>query len=376
MALLPQLPGYLRLWLFFATALVALPPVKAVEEDLLPLARQWTTSHGLPQARDLLWEALAKTDESKGFMERRLNATNADKSLIFRDSIATQSLATRKKTGIFLVLGYNQNEGRSPPIIQDAAKHLATMGFQAELIPMEARMPVQTDAAAIYRFLQNRLPLVDRAVVIGFSKGSCDLAHFWTTHAKELPTAQRNKIKLWINCAGVVRGSHVAQWAVSDNRWRASVFRAWLALKAGRWRDEHEDLFSLAPDPWQGVPNGYLSRLMPRLHCLNLVATPDGVDGYPTTDKLFRALGKTASKRYPHTGPTDGLVESAASLLPPGQAPQWIVRIRGSHALLDGRYTSGNRVAGAFGNKDAAELQSGRELLDDILRALPRSLVE
>ena len=37
-----------------------------------------------------------------------------------------------------------------------------------------------------------------------------------------------------------------------------------------------------------------------------------------------------------------------------------------AHALLDGRYTSGNRVAGAFGNKDAAELQSGRELLDDI----------
>ena len=51
--------------------------------------------------------------------------------------------------------------------------------------------------------------------------------------------------------------------------------------------------------------------------------------------------------------------------------PQHIVRVMGSHALLDGRYLNGGIVSKAFLKRDGQAWQGGEELLDDLMRALP-----
>jgi hypothetical protein len=51
------------------------------------------------------------------------------------------------------------------------------------------------------------------------------------------------------------------------------------------------------------------------------------------------------------------------------------VRVLGSHALLDGRYLNGAAVSSAFTKKHAEQSQGGKELLDDLLRSLPRAWV-
>ena len=69
--------------------------------------------------------------------------------------------------------------------------------------------------------------------------------------------------------------------------------------------------------------------------------------------------------------------DSAAQILPVEAAtPQSIVRVFGSHSVLDSRYPNGSRVACDY-RLDArgdAHWKSGRELLDDLLRALPARL--
>jgi hypothetical protein len=51
--------------------------------------------------------------------------------------------------------------------------------------------------------------------------------------------------------------------------------------------------------------------------------------------------------------------------------PQHIVRVRGSHALLDGRYLSGGLVSRKYSQRGSDFWSGGEEVLDDILRALP-----
>ena len=52
-----------------------------------------------------------------------------------------------------------------------------------------------------------------------------------------------------------------------------------------------------------------------------------------------------------------------------------IVRVQGSHALLDGHYLNGGTVSKVFLKKNRDSWRGGEELLDDLLRALPSAWV-
>ncbi len=347
-------------------------PLPAVARDLPADGRKWVARYGRPEAIARLDAALGMRDQSHGLFERHLAQACAEKSRIWPGSMATLTREERNTTGVFLVLGFQKNHGRSPPIIREAAAQLTARGFHARVIEAPERQTAMAGARQIAYTLQKELPSLHRAVLVGFSKGSADLADFWLGPASRLHAAQLGKIRLWINCAGVLQGSQVARWLASGEGWKPVALRSYLAMRSGTPFACCEDLASIAGDPWH-VPGARLPAVTRRhLLCIDMAVLPDGADGWPTTDRLFRMIGRGAANDGTPLGPCDGLVESAASVLPADAGLQeWVVRIRGSHAMLDGRYRNGLSVAPAYSLGGRARLSSGTQLLDDIMRVVP-----
>jgi hypothetical protein len=235
-------------------------------------------------------------------------------------------------------------------------------------------MTAQQDADRLRDFLATRLPRVDRAIVVGFSKGATDLVEFWLDDAHSLPAMELRKIRLWVNFAGALRGSEVARWLATDPGPRAALIRALVNLKSGSPQARFDDLASIANDPWRAKPRTLPSHRARNLLVINVAVLPEGRDGWSDRDPLFEFLGRQAALGPQVISPCDGLVESAAAILPPHTGlRQWIVRIRGSHALLDGHYPNGAPVAPGYAEGGTARRKSGAKLMDDFLRALPQS---
>ena len=158
--------------------------------DLLIEARKWTEEEGRVAACKRVAEELAKFDDSDGMFEQRLMRTNGNKSFSYMDSVARMPVSQRQRTGIYIILGFNQDSGRSPPIIRRAAERLAEKGFRARVLEVPGRKTVSENAVMVRAFLETELPNVDRAMLIGFSKGSADLVEFWLEEAAKLPKQQ------------------------------------------------------------------------------------------------------------------------------------------------------------------------------------------
>lgn len=347
-------------------------PPPDVARDLPAAGRDWVERYGRRNAVLRMDAALGRRDQSHGVFERRLGETCADKAKVWPDTLATLSREERKRTGIYLVLGFHKNHGRSPPIIRRAAAQMAARGFRARVIEAPERQSASAGARQIADTLKAELPHVRRAVLVGFSKGSADLADFWLGPARELPAGQRRKIRLWINCAGVLQGSQVARWLACQDSWEAAALRSYINVKTGSPFARCDDLASIAGDPWHFPGNRLPPGTRGHLLCIDMAVLPDGPDGWPMTDRLFRLIGRGAAGDGVRVGPCDGLVESAAAVLPADAGlREWIVRIHGSHALLDGKHRNGLPVAPAYALGGRARLSSGIQLLDDMIRAIP-----
>ena len=342
--------------------------------DLVAEAREWRKEHGLVEARERLDARLLEIDDGNGWFEKRIWKTNADKSFVYPDSMAMFDPARRSEVGIFLMLGFRQTGNRSPAIVARVAEHLKQQGWHAELIAVPNRGSATENAVLIQRFVEAELPKVKRAVMVGFSKGGYDLIEWMKNHGGDLPERERNKIRLVVNFAGALRGSSVAAWGANDTKFAGGAFRTLLALQAFDGADGCQDLASISGDPWYGAENWRPRSVLPKMRALQYVVLPEGPDGRTENDALFGAIGKLAEKHFDgQTGPLDGLVETAAQVYPKRVGvPQWIVRVRGSHATLDGRYANGAVVSRDYALGGEARLQSGRELMDDFLRAVPR----
>jgi hypothetical protein len=57
------------------------------------------------------------------------------------------------------------------------------------------------------------------------------------------------------------------------------------------------------------------------------------------------------------------------------EMPQHIIRVLGSHTLLDGRYLNGGTVSKTYQSSGWGGYRGGEEMLDDLLRAIPRHWV-
>lgn len=343
--------------------------------DLLTQARIWRQHHGLAGARDKLLAALLREDSNHGAFERRIWATNTDKARVWPDSAARCSAAERSRTGIFIVLGYRQRTGRSQRVVRHVANTLQENGWHAQLIEVpEWSTSPSDDVAAIDESIARELPKVDRAILVGFSKGGWDWIHWFHGPAINLPAEERAKIRLLVDFAGILRGSAIAGWAAYDHGLDATLFRSIMLVRFGSKGATPKYLCSLSKDPWNQREPPPLRSVAPQLRAIEYVAVAEGADGYPHANGFFHWVSHRSTEKQRWMGPCDGMVESAAELLPPDEKiPAWIVRIKGSHALLDGHYLNGSAVSRRYHAKGDERWKGGEELMDDFLRAVPKS---
>lgn len=353
------------------------PPDSTLARDLVRDARQWRQDEGLAEARDQLAEALMKLDSDQGRLERRMWATNADKALVFPDSLATVSRERRASTGVYLVLGYQTRSRRSEKVIRHAADYLIREGWNAHLVPVPDRGTCEQDALAIQDFLRRELPKVDRAILIGFSKGGGDWMHWFAHHAEELPAAERQKLRLFMTFAGALRGSSLARWLMDDRDPLALLLRNGMVFGEGRetYDTSLRDLHSVAADPWLEHAMPQLKTVAPRLQSVSMVALGGSKSGGPSRDFRFTTVGGIALRRQPWSGPTDGVVESAAEVLPVSSGvPQQVIRVYGAHGIIGGRYANGAEVTPGYRPGRGEYWRGSEPLMDDLIRALPKKL--
>lgn len=369
------LPAVLLLGFIVAGCRSSAPAARQVGggDDLVGQARAWRAQHGLAEARDRVSDALLKLDAKNGWLEQRVWQANADKHRTWPNSLATLPREERARTGIFLVLGYRTKQGRSEPVIRHGAEYLRQQGWHAMLIESIERGTGEQNAAAVQAVLAEQLPHVDRAVLVGFSKGGLDLVHWYAREAEKLPAAQRRKIKLSVFFAAALRGAAVAEWIVDGSSLGPAVMRHQLRTPGN---EALADVRSTGTDPWATGAVPPLQKLTPGLRSISFVGVPECRDGLTRCDPQFARLARFAAMDWCWLGPVDGLVESAAQVLPPqAGVPQHIVRVHGSHALLDGHYLNGRVVSKIYRARGKDYWLGGEEMLDDLLRALPRSWI-
>lgn len=348
------------------------------QDDLLSAARQWRKDEGLPAARERLSEQLARLDANGGRLERGIWTTNKDKEVILPDSLASVPRAQRAKTGVFLVLGYRTTTGTSERVIRMVEEFLKREGWHAVTVAAQQRGTSQQGVEAIHAVMKEHLPKLDRAILVAFSKGGGDWMHWFAGPGRSLPLEQRRKIRLMVSFAGALRGAVVADWLAEGGGPMPSSMRMYLRLKEGRGLAPMEDLRTAGQDPWAmpDMPVPPIRQVAPRMKMVNLVVLPEGMDGITHVDSRFSIISRMITTQYRWLGPLDGLVECAAQVLPKESGvEQHIVRIKGSHALLDGRYLSGSLVSRLYAAKGEDRWSGGEEVMDDLVRAIPRRWV-
>ena len=360
-------------------ALLGLPscqcarPSPDASQDLILQARQWRREQGMTAARDKLVASLGGLDAGRGYMEKRLWRTNAHKTFTYPDSLASLPQKVRRRTGIFFLMGLQSNAQESELVIRNVEAYLTKQGWHAHLVPVPMHGTTQEDALIIQETLAKHLPHLDRAMIVGFSKGGLDWMYWFAEQGHKLPAKERAKIRLLVTFSGTLRGSAVARWLTDAWGPVALSTRYFLRLCRKDGREMLADVKSIREDPWAGPHPPKMRALTPHLRMVSLVAIPEGPRGRTEVHPGFGILSFIASEHWRWIGPLDGMTETASQVLPEqAGVRQHIVRVLGSHALLDGRYLNGGIVSKSFLKRDCAAWQGGEELLDDLMRALPR----
>lgn len=347
------------------------------ELDLLKYARHVAYHNGLAVSRDVFVNLIRDKDASKGEMRKRIIETTRDIHRTYPDSLATIPQDQRQDIGVYLVLGIGGEKSKNAALIQRAAEELRRMGFASEMLRVDAELGSDYNAVMLKRMLAQRLPRLKKVVLVAASKGVADFITFFLNHGESLPLQEREKVKLMVSLAGVIRPSFVANYVMESKGLIPRFVKTTLTV-TGR-SETKEGISSLAEDPWQGHDPKTVQRLFPNMKWLSMPAVPEGLDGV-THRSLWEGFLKTPSYRFAEeASPMDGLVESAASVLPPDTGLQeLIVPIYGPHAMALGYYTSNLKVAPVAHRNtvDKVVPEAGAEMLSAIFRALPTSLVD
>lgn len=352
------------------------PPASA----LLAEARVVTRREGLPAAKDHLVARLAAADDSGGALERRVITTTADSSLILPDSLAAMAPERRGRTALAIIPGTragNQNaRDRTRECLEGAAAQSRVMGFATHFLKTEARGTIEQNADLVATQMRGIFAGSDAVIILMLSKGAHDVIHYLQRGGAKLPAAHRRKLVAVISLAGTVQGSVVAEWLVASGRPLAFMTRSWLTISGQG--DAITMLQSISETPWLPALAPEMDRLYPRLTWVSIAMVPDGADGRIRERLWSPYLRRRIEKTAPAYSPSDGLVESAASVLPETvRVPEWIVGAYGSHAMPNGSYRDGSRIAPRTTEpgREKLEPETGGEVISAYLRALPQSLL-
>jgi hypothetical protein len=377
--------GILALWVSVLTSCSSYSPDRYDSAEiiqssaLLKEARLVTRDRGLLAARELVEGGLARTDESGGEMERRIVRTTGDATLVLPDSLAALPEAKRKRIAIVIVPGTQVVSGKSSAtrdVLRNASGMVKEMGFSTYFIDTPPRGGVSENAVQVAAQIAPIFATVDHVVLIMLSKGAHDVISYLQDHAMELPPAHRRKIDLVISLVGTVQGSVVADYFANGNRPIPVATRMSLALQGQR--NQIRMLETIAASPWRAGDASRMREAFPDLTWLSLAMIPDGKNGR-ITERLWSPFVRWCIyQNSPYYSPADGLVETAASVLPDEvDFPEWIVPAYGSHAMANGHYADGTPVAPKTRNPGDESLnpESGGEVMSAYLRALPTSLL-
>ena len=338
--------------------------------DLLSHTRDIARMNGLYVAREYLLEELPKRDASNGELRERVMKTTSDKGFVYPDSLATIPKGERARIGFYFVLGIGGAEGRNTELLMTAASAIAELGFTAEMLPVSPVEGSRHNANLLAGLLPPRLDSVDRAVFIAASKGAADLITFMLDRADSLSAEQRDKVRMVVSASGVIRSSIIAEYVREAKSLLPFAVRTKLRLQG--WNV----LGSLATDPWTGKDRTAIARSFRNLKWLSFPAVPEGELGYTHQDD--RDLSRRAFRWRSLASPTDGFVESAASVLPPDTGiTEFVIPTLGPHAMALGSYTPDLRVSPIRQNGEylIVNPEAGSEILDSFIRAFPKLLL-
>lgn len=362
----------LGLWLADATI--------AAEIGLLPEVRAITARDGLEVAKEVLERRLTERDDSRGDLERRVIKTTRNAALSLPDSLAAMSPSQRSRIAIAIVpgtrAGNRSGKDRTRDCLRGAATTSREMGFATYFLDTEARGTITQNEALIAGQMRRIFQESDSVIIVMLSKGAHDVIRFLEVGGSELPLTSRRKLAAVISLAGTTQGSVVADWMVTSPRPLAVTTRAWLRLSGQG--DTIEMLRSISTSAWSRGTSPNIGRRYPNLTWISIAMIPDGEDARITERLWAPGIRKRIERTSPYFSPADGFVETAASVLPEEVGVQeWIVAAYGSHAMPNGTYHDGTRIAPrtTVSGEEKLKPETGGEVLSAYLRAIPRRIL-
>lgn len=347
------------------------------EVDLLEYSRWAKKTYGMRIARDLLYYRMNQIDSSKGKIEARVLQTTKNPNLSFPDALVNLPAAHKKRIGFFVVYGLDVTDGDSPnrALIRSAASKAKDFGFYTKIFDTLPFGNSDKNAEMIGAQFVEESRFVDEIVILSVSKGTADVIRTLVVRQKEVMNQfPKEKLKLVVSLVGAVRESYIANWIVQSDSATPFVLKTFLKSKKG---DVLEGIKSLASGPWENKNPKSLGDLYPNLNWLTFSMLPEGPDGHLKISAKADFIRESITANEENISPGDGLMESAATLLPPGtMVPQYVVRGFGPHTLALGRFADSTPISKLQNAQAPVIPEAGAEILDSFLRAIPKSLIE
>ncbi len=350
------------------------------DSALLGRVRETTRESGLAAAKAELAAALVAQDQSRGALERRVIRTTDDADFAFPDSLAALPGKVRSRTAIVIVPGTRvanpKTKDRTRECLRGAAEAAKELGFSSWFIETEPRGSVDDNARFIAGRLREAFLRNDAVVLVMLSKGAHDVIRYLQNDGVELPASHRRKLAVVLSLAGTVQGSVAGDWMAHSVRPLPSLTRRWLRVSGQEATIAM--LESIARSPWEEGAAERIGASFPEMTWISIAMVPDGEDGRISERLWSPWVRQRVEKTAPYYSPSDGLVESAASVLPDSVTlPEWVVVGYGSHAMPNGTYRDGTSIAPQTTRPGREKLrpESGAEVMSAYLRALPDSLL-
>jgi hypothetical protein len=349
--------------------------------DLISFTRNVRRRRGLKFATDFLYHTLLERDKSRGQIEKRLIQAANNPKREFEDSFKNIPVDKRKKYGVFFLLGILGEKGPNAELVKMASKKVAEMGFVAKVLKATPNRSSEINAKILRRQIKRILSddNLDKVVFVGISKGVSDFAyHFHHFAEKDLDIHERSKLKLFISLAGVTIHSEIATWLNNSRTYKAMALRQ--LLKAQKITD---GVSSLSKSYWYEGNRRKVSKLFPNMKWLSVVALPEGLDGLTHVARSSATiLNAGTNAEYKHIGPTDGMVESAAQILPNGTGiEEYIIPVFGPHGMSKARLSDGTPLSNlSIDSKNGLTSKepnpkSGAEMIELFFRVIPKDLM-
>lgn len=339
--------------------------------DLLLASRAWVNQVGMRRTRDLMIDALKLEDSDSGFFEKRSIAVRHNQSLQFSDSIMSIPKNQRARFGIFFAYGYTHDQGMPSKILRRATQRAQELGFHALGFNT---LPVGTtsgNAELINNQLRTEISKVDAFVLVGASKGVHELTYLFLNFIPKWSDAERAKLHAIVSMSGVIRSSYLGTWVSSAPGIQMELLKSVSRLKT------HEDqqmsgMMSTTVDAWTNVKASQVPQMHSNFVWVNFSMLPAGEDGQIVDSADLATFSRYALEYLKDRGPTDGLVETAGTVLPPqAHLRQWVVRGWGSHIPTYGKLIDGTDFANTGRRSDEEIISSGEQTADSLLRSLP-----